>query len=164
VSRRKHRRPPRCPGTEILSVLKDRRELQRPGRKGPPSGSPRSGDPEHGPLRPRGQTGVAGHQSRAGAVAHACNPSYPGGRHREDHGSRPDPISKITRAKWTEVRRKSKFKPQSCQKGRPACRNISSGHFLSGLHGHGCWSPPVTRSLLFSFRSDFLNLWIYDFH
>jgi hypothetical protein len=41
-------------------------------------------------------------------VAHACNPSYLGGRDREGHGLRPahanifqDPISKITRAKWT---------------------------------------------------------------
>jgi hypothetical protein len=42
-------------------------------------------------------------------AAHACNPSYLGGWDQEDCGSRPawanssqDPISKITRAKWTE--------------------------------------------------------------
>jgi hypothetical protein len=41
-------------------------------------------------------------------VAHACNPSYSGGRDQEDHNSRQaqanssqDLISKITRAKWT---------------------------------------------------------------
>jgi hypothetical protein len=41
-------------------------------------------------------------------MAHVCDPSYLGGRDREDHGLRPawanslqDPISKITRAKWT---------------------------------------------------------------
>jgi hypothetical protein len=41
-------------------------------------------------------------------VVHACNPSYLGGWHWENCGSRPaqansswDPISKITRAKWT---------------------------------------------------------------
>jgi hypothetical protein len=40
--------------------------------------------------------------------SHVCNPSYLGGWGREDHSSRParansswDPISKITRAKWT---------------------------------------------------------------
>jgi hypothetical protein len=43
-------------------------------------------------------------------VAHTCHPSYLGGRDQTDQGLRParenswwDPISKITKAKWTGV-------------------------------------------------------------
>jgi hypothetical protein len=46
---------------------------------------------------------------RLGLVPYACNPSYLGGWAQEDSSSRPtmansswDPISKITRVKWTE--------------------------------------------------------------
>jgi hypothetical protein len=47
-------------------------------------------------------------RSKLESVAHACNPNYLGGWDQEDNGSRPalanssqEPISKITRAKWT---------------------------------------------------------------
>jgi hypothetical protein len=52
--------------------------------------------------------GAGSLRTSAGPWWHACNPSYLGGREREDRGSRPaqangsqDPISKITRAQWT---------------------------------------------------------------
>jgi hypothetical protein len=39
-------------------------------------------------------------------VAHACNPSYSGGRDEEDRGSKAalDPITKIGLVKWLKVK------------------------------------------------------------
>jgi hypothetical protein len=55
-------------------------------------------------------------------VAHACNPSYSGGRDQEDHSSKPvlanssgDPISKIFNTEkgwWSGSRLGHEFKPQ----------------------------------------------------
>jgi hypothetical protein len=66
-------------------------------------------------------------------VAHACNPSYSGGRDQEDRGSRPprkivprDPYSKKPFTKkglveWLKV--VSEFKPQYCSKKKKRCEN-----------------------------------------
>jgi hypothetical protein len=57
-----------------------------------------------------GLTSLWGHSSlKLGASAHACNPSYSGGKNQEDYGSKPaqtnssqDPISKITQQKMVD--------------------------------------------------------------
>jgi hypothetical protein len=76
-------------------------------------------------------------------VAHACNPSYSGGRDQEDRGSRPprkivprDPYSKKPFTKkglveWLKV--VSEFKPQYCSKKKKDVKIHIFRHLVSEM-------------------------------